>query len=107
MKKTNVTEVRRLVEMLDLLKDHVKADKVKTVEMITEIRSKLDKILDEEETSYIEQNCPDAEVAVINDESLNMLSEAIGILEERMNYPNQIIKHLDDAVEKLKACITD
>ena len=105
--KTNVTEVRRLVEMLDLLKDHVRADKVKTVEMITGIRSKLDKILDEEEKSYIEQYCPDAEVAVINDESLNMLSEAIGILEERMNYPNQIIKHLDEAVMKLKACITD
>lgn len=107
MMQSNVTEVRKLKEILMMLKKDVKENKSKAIEMITEVRRELGKILEKEEKRYIENNCPEAEVVVINDEKLNALSEAIGFLEEKMTYPNKIKELIDNAVNRLKVCTMD
>lgn len=107
MMQSNVTEVRRLKEILMMLKKDVKSNKSKAIKAIIEVRYELGKILEKEEKLYIETNFSKDSVIVIRDEKLNALSEAIGFLEEKMIYPNKIKELIDNAVNRLKVCTMD
>ena len=107
MVQKNVAEVKRVMEVLTRLRADVMHNKARVVKTIAEEAKRLETILDEEETLYVAENCPGADVVAVYDTKLNALSEAIGFLEERMLFPKEIVKHLDSAVMKLSACITD
>ena len=107
MVQKNVTEVKRVMETLTMLRTEVMRSKSKAVKAIAEEAKKLETILDEEETLYVAENCPGADAVAVYDTKLNALSEAIGFLEERMLFPKEIVKHLDNAILKLRICVTD
>ena len=107
MVQKNVTEVQRTVETLTMLRTEVIHSKSNTVKAIAEEVRKLETILDEEERLYVVSNCPGANAAVIYDAKLSALARAIGYLEERMLFPKEIVKNLDNAILKLRICITD
>lgn len=107
MVQKNVTEVKKGIETLTMLRAEVMQHKSQAVKAITEERTKLELILNEEEELYVAQNHPGADAVAIYDSKLNALSEAIGFLEERFVFPKQIVKNLDNAIMKLMICVTD
>lgn len=107
MVQKNVAEVKRVIEILTMLRADVGHKKAKVVKTIAEEAKKVEAVLDEEETLYVAENCPGADAVAVYDTKLNALSEAIGFLEERMLFPKEIVKHLDNAIMKLMVCVAD
>ena len=107
MVQKNVTEVKRVMESLMILRTEAMRKKSKVVKTIAEEVKKLETILDEEENFYVAENCPGADVVAVYDTKLNALAEAIGFLEERMLFPKEIVNHLDNSLIKLAVCVRD
>ena len=107
MVQKNVTEVKRTVETLTMLRNEVQKSKSKAIKVIAEEARKLELILEEEERLYVKENYPGTDSGAIYDTKLNALFEAVGFLEERMLFPKEIVKNLDNAILKLRICVTD
>lgn len=104
MVQKHVTEVKRAMNTLTMLRAEVTRSRFNVVKAIREEVRKLWTILETEEELYVEEHCPGGGTVAIYDDKLNALSEAIGVLEERMLFPKDIVKCIDDAVMKLQIC---
>lgn len=107
MVQKNVTEVKRTMETLTMLRNEVQKSKPKAIKAIAEEARKLEVILEEEEKLYVKENYPGTDSGAICDTKLNALFEAVGFLEKRMLFPKEIVKNLDNAILKLRICVTD
>ena len=105
MMQANAAEVKKVIEILTMLRDEVMLNNLKGNGTIKEAKSKLQAILNDEENRYVAIQAPEEDVVAIEDAKLNALFEAIGFLGESMTYPKQIVKNIDNAVMKLKKCI--
>ena len=107
MVQENITEVNRIMETLTMLKTEVQKSKSKAIKEIAKEARKLEVILEKEGRRYVEVNYPETDSGAIYDTKLNALFEAIGFLEERMLFPKEIVRNLDNAIMKLSVCATD
>lgn len=90
-----------------MLKTEVQKSKSKAIKEIAKEARKLEVILEKEGRRYVEVNYPETDSGAIYDTKLNALFEAIGFLEERMLFPKEIVRNLDNAIMKLSVCATD
>lgn len=107
MMQRNVTELQNMMETLSELRNEVLVNKILVIESISEIRKKLRKILEIEEERYASKYFPNDDVVEIWDEKLNALFDGIGFLGVGILHPKEINIHIDDAIMRLRICVTD